>query len=213
MEPPPSVWSLSSDVDAAPAAPAQSRDQQARLQVEVARRYAYSQLDQHARWTIASAEWCWLSSPSDCVNILEAFATYQDSNDFTRKLLNVKAIVAEIRLTVHYFSQRRLWPVWVLQPNDRLVRSIPEDEAAYEDFGNENWEVLVNVMNLSSVIESVFVQAVFNAPANAVYGDRLNRSSVGSYNFRGNVVERLLTFLVKRRQQESREVSAMAAPG
>ena len=213
VEPPPGVWSFSSDVDAAPAAPAQSRDQQARLQVEVARRFAYSQLDQHARWTIASAEWCWLSSPSDCVNILEAFATYQDSNDFTRKLLNVKAVVAEIRLTVQYFSQRRLWPVWVLQPNDRLVRSIPEDEAAYEDFGNENWEALVNLMNLSSVIESVFVQAVFNAPANAVYGDRLNRSSVGSYNFRGNVVERLLTFLLKRRQQESREVSAMAAPG
>ena len=59
-EPPPGVWSFSSDVDAAPAAPAQSRDQQARLQVEVARRFAYSQLDQHARRTIASAEWCWL---------------------------------------------------------------------------------------------------------------------------------------------------------
>ena len=101
----------------------------------------------------------------------------------------------------------------MLQPNGRPVRSIPEDEAAYEDFGNENWEALVNLMNLSSVIESVFVQAVFNAPANAVYGDRLNRSSVGSYNFRGNVVERLLTFLLKRRQQEFREVSAMAAPG
>ena len=213
VEPPPGVWSLSSDVDAAPAAPSQSRIQRARLQAEVARRYAYSQLDQHARRTIASAEWCWLSSPSDCVNILEAFATYQDSNDFTRKLLNVKAVVAEIRLTVQYFSQRRLWPVWVLQPNDRLVRSIPEDEAAYEDFGNENWEALVNLMNLSSVIESVFVQAVFNAPANAVYGDRLNRSSVGSYNFRGNVVERLLTYLLHRRQEEALAVSKLGAPG
>ena len=103
--------------------------------------------------------------------------------------------------------------MWVLQPNDRLVRSIPEDEAAYEDFGNENWEALVNIMNLSSVIESVFVQAVFNAPANAVYGDRLNRSSVGSYNFRGNVVERLLTYLLHRRQEEVLAVSELAAPG
>ena len=87
------------------------------------------------------------------------------------------------------------------------MRSIPEDEAAYEDFGNENWEVLVNVMNLSSVIESVFVQEVFNAPANAVYGDRLNRSSVGSYNFRGNVVERLLTYLLQRSQEEALTVN------
>ena len=207
------VFGVSVDVHATPAAPSQSKIQRARLQAELARRYAYSQLDQHARRTIASAEWCWLSSPSDCVNILEAFATYQDSNDFTRKLLNVKAVVAEIRLTVQYFSQRRLWPVWVLQPNDRLVRSIPEDEAAYEDFGNENWEALVNLMNLSSVIESVFVQAVFNAPANAVYGDRLNRSSVGSYNFRGNVVERLLTYLLHRKQEEALAVSELAAPG
>ena len=111
VEPPPGVWTLRGDVDAAPAASALSRDQKAHLQAQVARRYAYSQLDQHARRTIASAEWCWLSSPSDCVNIREAFATYQDSNEFTRKLLDVKAVVAEIRLTVQYFSQRRLWPV------------------------------------------------------------------------------------------------------
>ena len=101
----------------------------------------------------------------------------------------------------------------MLHPDDRLVRNLPEDEAAYEDFGNENWEALVNLMNLSSVIESVFVQAVFNAPTNAVYGDRLNRSSVGSYNFRGNVVERLLTYLLHRKQEEAFAVSALAAPG
>ena len=42
VEPPPGVSSLSSDIDASPAAPDQSRDQQARLQDEVARRFAYS---------------------------------------------------------------------------------------------------------------------------------------------------------------------------
>ena len=152
----------------------------ARLQAEVARRYAYSQLDQHARRTIASAEWSWLSSPSVCVKIGKAFATYQDSSEFTREILDVKAVVVEIRLTVEYFSLMKLWPRWVLEPNDRLVRSLPEDEAAYEDFGNENWEALVNLMNLSSVSHFVCGQAVFNAPANAEYGDRLNKSSVGS---------------------------------
>ena len=207
VEPPPGVWSLSAEAPAAPAVPCQSKIERARLQAAVARRFAYSQLDQHARRTIASAEWCWLSSPSVCDKIRKAFATYQDSSEFTREPLDVKAVVAEIRLTVQYFSQRKLWPMWVLQPNDRLVRSIPEDEAAYEDFGNENWEVLVNVMNLSSVIESVFVQEVFNAPANAVYGDRLNKSSVGSYNFRGNVVERLLTYLLQRSQEEALAVN------
>ena len=118
-----------------------------------------------------------------------------------------KQFVAEIRLTVEYFSLLKLWPKWVLQPNDRFVRSLPEDDAAYEDFGNENWEALVNLMNLSSVIPSVCGQAVFNAPSNAEYGDRLNRSSVGSYNFRGNVVERLLTYLLQRSQEEALAVN------
>ena len=71
----------------------------------------------------------------------------------------------------------------------------------------------MNVMNLQSVMESVCFQKAFNAPSNAVYGDRVNRSSVGSYNFRGNVVERLLTFLLKQRRKEPREASAMAAQG
>ena len=207
----PGVWTPSSDVDTSPAAPSQSRVEQLRLQDDVARRFAYSQLEQHARRTIASADWSWLPSPSGCVNILEAFATYQGSNVLTRQLLNVKAVVAEIRLTVQFFSQSRLWPVWVLQPNVRFLRRLPQDETAYEDFGNENFEVLVNVMNLSSVIESVFIQEVFNAPANAAYGDRGNKSSVGSYNFRANVVEHLLTFLLQQRQQESREVCSMAS--
>ena len=69
----------------------------------------------------------------------------------------------------------------------------------------------MNVMNLSSVIESVFIQEVFNALANVAYGDRGTKSSVGRYDFRANVVEHLLTFLLKQGQQESREVSAMAA--
>ena len=163
VEPPPGVWSTSSDVDAVPAAAAasaQKTNEQARVQVEVARRYAYSQLDQMARRTIAATEWCWASSPNDCVDILEAFQKYQDSNEWAPKPLNVKAVVAEIRLTVQYFSQKRLWPFWVLQPTDRLVRRIPEDDDADEDYGNENWEVLVNVCLLSRSIQCSFQRRI-----------------------------------------------------
>ena len=60
----------------------------------------------------------------------------------------------------------------------------------------------MNLMNLSSVIPSVYGQEIFNAAPNAVYGDRVNRSGVGSYNFRGNVVERLLTFLLFQSEEE-----------
>ena len=125
----------------------------------------------------------------------------------------MKAVVAEVRLTVQYIAQEKLWPDCVLYPNHRHVRSMPDEYDGYEDCGSEKLEALVNFMNLSSVIHSVCGQAVFNAPANAVYGDRLNRSSVGSYNFRGNVVERLLTYLLHRSQEEALAVSALPASG
>ena len=87
----------------------------------------------------------------------------------------------------------KLWPSWVLQSDARVVRSLPAVDAAYEDYGNENWEALVNLMNLSSVIPSVYGKEILKAPANAENGLRVNKSGVASYKFRGNVVERFLT--------------------
>ena len=135
---------------------------------------------------------------------------YRRTNEFSREALDPKAVVAELRLTVEYFSQKKLFPRWVLEPNEKFVRDLPENYAAYEDFGNENWEALVNLMNLSSVIPSVYGQEIFNAAPNAAYGDRVNRSGVGSYNFRGNVVERLLTYLLFQSEEDG---VALVSPG
>ena len=189
------------------------RREKKRQHAELVRRYAYTELDQHARRKIAEADMQWLSSPGVCEKLREAFATFQETSEFTRERLDPKAVVAEIRLTVQYFAQAKLWPDWVLYPNDRRVRSLPDDYDAYEDFGNENWEALVNLMNLTSVVHSLCGQAVLNAPANAEYGDRVNKSSVGNYNFRGNVLERLLPYFLRRSKQEAFRVSALHASG
>ena len=187
------------------------RREKKRQHAELVRRYAYTELDQHARRKIAEADVECLSSPGVCKKLREAFATYQETREFTREPLDPKAVVAEIRLTVQYFAQAKLWPDWVLYPNDRRVRSLPDEHDAYEDFGNENWEALVNLMNISSVVHSLGGQAVFNALANAEYGDRVNRSSVGNYNFRGNVLERLLLHLLQRSNEEGLRVSELLA--
>ena len=127
---------------------------------------------------------------------------YRQTHEYAQEPLDLKAVVAELRLTVEYFSNEKLWPCWVLQPNEKFVRNLPEHDDAYEDFGNENWEALVNLMNLSSVIPSVYGQEIFNAASNAVYGDSVNKSGKGSYNFRGNVVERMLTYLLFQSEEE-----------
>ena len=189
------------------------RREKKRQHAELVRRYAYTELDQHARRKTADADMEWLSSPGVCKKLREAFATYQETREFTREPLDPKAVVAEIRLTVQYFAQAKLWPDWLLYPKDGRVRCLPDAYDADEDFGNENWEALVNLMNLSSVVHFLGGQAVFNARANAEYGDRVNRSSVGNYNFRGNVLERLLLHLVQRSKEEALRVSAWLASG
>ena len=40
------------------------------------------------------------SSACDCVDILEAFPAYEQSNEFSSATCNLSAVVAEIRLTV-----------------------------------------------------------------------------------------------------------------
>ena len=189
---------------AARTAAAESARERRRMQAAIARRYSYSKVDQMARKALAELDWSLISSACDCVDILEAFYAYQHSNEFAPRSLNLSAIVAEIRLTVQYFSRQRLWPRWVLQPHDALLKRVRNDHAADVDYGNELWELMVNLMNVSSAIESVVHQEAFNAPAHAPYGDRVNSSRVGSYNVRGNVIERLLSWLVETRLAEPR---------
>ena len=105
-----------------------------------------------------------------------------------------------------------LWPWWVLRPNDLDVQNVPAVDAANEDCGTEIWEALVHFMNLSSAIPSVYGQAIFNAHATAVNGDRVKKSGVGSYNFRGNVVERLLTHLLHAREEDALALDSPASP-
>ena len=197
---------------AVPDVPFASKSERARVQADFAQRLAYSELDQRARGTIASAEWRLLAHPRVCRTICEAFRMYQTTRGFSREPLDPKAVVAELRCSVEYFSVMKLWPSWVLQSNARVVRSLPEVDAAYEDFGNENWEALVNLMNLSSVIPSVYGKEILNAPANAENGLRVNKSGVASYKFRGNVVERFLTYLCHESEQEDLAVKSPASP-
>ena len=88
------------------------------------------------------------------------------------------------------FAQQKLWPPWLVRPNDKAFENMPETDDAYVDPGNEVWELLVNLMGLSSAIESLRQQQRFN------------------YNFRGNVLDRLLDWLYEGMQKERTEVPA-----
>ena len=69
----------------------------------IAKRYAYSELDQLARSKIAATDWFWATSRKDCEHILASFENYQRSNTFADRCLNLSAVVMEVRLTVQFF--------------------------------------------------------------------------------------------------------------
>ena len=196
------VAGLTAETPATSAVSCESKFEGARMQQDFARRFAYIELDQHSRAALAYADMRRAARPRVCMQIYQAFEMYQTTNEFSREPLDPVAVVAELRFTVGYFSQMKLWPAWALQPNNLVVRSLPEVDTAHEDFDNEYWEAVVNLMNLSSVMPSLYVQGTFNAAANTMYGDRVNKSGVGSYKFRVNIVERLLTHLLERRVEE-----------
>ena len=49
---------------------------------EVAKRYAYNELDVLARKKLAESEWVWVYTPEDCDDILASYEVYARSNIF-----------------------------------------------------------------------------------------------------------------------------------
>ena len=150
----------------------------------------------------------WVRSREECANIFKAYQVYARDSTYADICLSLSAVVTEVRFTVHHFTQKKMWPSWLVHPNDKRLKNMPETDDAYDDPGNEMWEVIVNVMGLSSAMESLGYQQVFNAAPHAAFGDRMNKSAVGNYNFRGNVWERLLVTPQEGMQKERTEVPA-----
>ena len=183
-----------------------------REQTNFAMRCAYGALDQHVRLTLATANCCWTSSARSCFMIGQAFQIYRSTGDITGGPLEPKAVVSELRLTLQYFAEKRLWPRWFLHPDLRVVGTMPEYYADFEDFGNEHWEALVNLMNLSSVMPSLYSQAISNASGSAVDGDRVHQTGVAGSKFEGNGLQRMLTHLLLQSEEEGLAVLSPDAP-
>ena len=171
----------------------------------LSKRYAYSELDQAARQRVADEDWMFLRTEQESADIKTAFQAYVADGVFvTEPQLCASAVVTEIRLTMDQFSQKRMWPPWLLQPCNEDLKKMNTTDDAYSDDGNENWEVMLVLIGLASAMETVSAQQRFNAASHAPYGHKTNRSGRGNYNFRGNVLEQLLETLALCRKLEKR---------
>ena len=107
-------------------------------QTNYAMRCAYGALDQHVRLSLLCTNCCWTTSARSCYCIGQAFQIFRNTCDVTGGPLEPKAVVSELRLTLQYLLEKRLWPRWIFHPNLTVVGRMPEYYGVFEDFGNEH---------------------------------------------------------------------------
>ena len=151
---------------------------------EVAKREAYTELEQLARQQMAETDWMSVRILAEGEDILSAYQVYAKKGSYADVCLSLSAVVTEVRLTMQVFTQRKLWPTWLLRSNDKALENMPETDDAYVDAGNEVWEVVVSLMGLSTAIGSRRQQRRCN------------------YNLGGNVLGPLLEWLYVGMQAE-----------
>ena len=173
-----------------------------REQTNYAMRCAYDALDQYVRLNLLSANCCWTTSSRSCFLLGEAFQFYRVTGDITQERLDPKVVVSELRLSLQYMVEKSLWPRWFFHPNLTVDGRMSEYYGAFEDFGNEYWEALVNLMNLPSVMPYLYSPAISNASGSADIGDRVHQTDVAGSQFQGNGIQHMLTHLVLQCAEE-----------
>ena len=178
---------------------------------QIATCYAYTKVEQEARKKLRNIDWSWTSGAHDCEDILEAFSKYQGSNDFADRCLNLSAVVLELRLTVQFFSQERLWPGWLLLNSTASVLRIPEIHSTDVECGHAMLEVIASLINFAGAMETMRHESACSAARDAQDGEESWKWGAEDDNVWGNVLQRLLTALCKKRLHEQREDSVRRA--
>lgn len=170
------------------------------LRRKMADRFAYSELCQAARERLATD----IAAPdsASCDAVASAYEEFCETGTLRPRDLSLLAVVAEVRVSLSVLQWEKAFPTWLVHPRDKILRNIEDAEDAYIDPGNEMWEAMFSMINMASIILSTDHQDQINTSPTAPYGDRVNKSSKGNYNFRGNMLERLLTWLYEEQQRE-----------
>ena len=120
-------------------------------------------------------------------------------------------MVIELQLTVQFFSQERLWPRWLVQPNNARFKRIPETHEADVESTHEILEVIVNLMNFAGAMETVRHQKTCSAAPHVQDSDESHNWRPEDDNFWGNVLARLLSTLSQKETHEHRPNSVKRA--
>ena len=178
---------------------------------QVATCYAYTRVDEEARNKLRKIDWSWTSGAHDCEDILAAFALYQRSNEFPDRCLNLSAVVIELRLTVQFVLQERLWPGWLLLTSKASSKRTPEIHATGVDCGRAMLEVIVNLMNFAGAMQKMQNESAYTAAPDVQDSDECGKWRGEDDIAWGNVLQRLLTALCQKRMHEQREDSVKRA--
>ncbi len=106
---------------------------------------------------------------------------------------NMRLITVEMIWTLKRLASKGWLPRNLTRPHDRFIREAAGATCSkwYQDPGNETWDIVYHVLQLDQyVAEDRHKGVVRTCPA--PYGSNSNKSSVGTINLRGNVLEAIL---------------------
>ena len=113
---------------------------------------------------------------------------------------SMRMLTIETQSVLNYMAQRHLLPKNLVNPHDKHIRwcaSIEISDGHYFDPGNDRYCLLVHLLRLDKFISEHRVKELIKTPATE-YGTARNMSSRGVVNFRGNIIESLLSDLQRQ---------------
>ena len=115
-------------------------------------------------------------------------------------LRSMRLLTIETQSVLAYMAKKRLLPYNVMNPHDKGIRhaaGIEISDAHYFDPGNDRYCLLWHILRLDKFIVEHRVKTLIKTPATE-YGTARNMSSKGVVNFRGNIIESLLSDLQRQ---------------
>ena len=108
--------------------------------------------------------------------------------------VHLRVWLAELEWTFKTMMAKNYLPNDCRCPHDYHIRSRATGAEGYHDPGNENWDVMVNLLRLWRPVDVNHYAQVVKVPGKE-YGNRGNKSADGPVNLRGNIVESILRHL------------------
>ena len=165
-------------------------------------------------WWINYYPWDEKNSPADLDTLRTRVKLYLETGymDHLGELCawpllgSMRLLTTETQSILNYMAKVRILPNNLIRPHEKFIRISSGTEISekhYYDPGNDKYCVLWHLLRLDKFVSEHRIRELIKTPATE-YGTARNKSSTGTVNFRGNIIESLLEQLQTQAERPSK---------